>query len=186
MMSAAATTAQAQDAGACVQAIGNDMIQAAQNGSAQSFYAVLNEHADMEQIALLSLGQYRKLLPPDQKDAFVGLVATFISKTLADNYRKFRASSVVVTGAKPQGNSINVETSLKFLGGRPAQKVIWRVAAGDGDCRVIDVNVTNVWLGQLLKSSITAAIQNGGQSIGAAFAYLAPSGSGSSAVKLAR
>ncbi|MGF7161207.1 ABC-type transporter MlaC component [Rhodoligotrophos appendicifer] len=175
--SAAGSASQAQDVGACVDGIGADMINAAQKGTPQAFYGVIDRHADNQTIALLSLGQYRKLLPPDRIGDYTALVKQFIAKTLADNYRKFRASSVVVTSTKAQGNAVNVETSLKFLGGRPSQKVIWKVSAAGNDCKVLDVNVTNVWLGQLLRSSVTSAIQNGGQSIDAAFIYLEPAGS---------
>ncbi|WP_137391366.1 ABC transporter substrate-binding protein [Rhodoligotrophos defluvii] len=170
---AAAGAARAQDAAACVQRIGADTLQAAQSGTAQAFYAVVDKHADTQQIALFALGQYRRLLTPDRQQEYVRLVERFIAQTLADNYRKFRASDLKVTGAKPQGESVNVETTLIFLGGRPSQKVIWRVVPAT--CKVIDVNVTNVWLGQLLRTSITSAIQKGGQTINAAFVFLQPS-----------
>ncbi|WP_342642205.1 MlaC/ttg2D family ABC transporter substrate-binding protein [Rhodoligotrophos ferricapiens] len=177
MVGAAASfsTVQAQDATACVQRIGGDTLQAAQSGTPQAFLAVVQRHADTDQIALFALGQYRRLLPAQRQSEFVDLVEVFIARTLADNYRKFRASEIRVTGTKPQGNSVNVETSLLFLGGRPSQKVIWRVVPEASGCKIIDVNVTNVWLGQLLRSSITSAIQRGGQTIDAAFTYLQPS-----------
>lgn len=165
--------AQTQEAAACVQRIGNDTLRAAQVGSAQAFYSVIRQHTDSGAVAMFSLGQYRKLLPDERRSDYVRLIELFIAQTFADNYRKFRAAEIVVEGVAPQGNTYNVQTKLIFLGGRPSQKVIWRVTP---DCKIIDVNVTNVWLGQLLRSSVTGAIQKGGQRIDAAFTYLAPSG----------
>lgn len=166
-------TAQAQDPASCVREIGNDTLRAAQVGTPQAFYAVIRQHADSETVAMFSLGQYRNLLAPERQADYVKLIELFIAQTFADNYRKFRASELEVTSVNVQGDSYNVQAKLIFLGGRPSQKVTWRVSEA---CKILDVNVTNVWLGQLLKSSVTAAIQKGGQRIDAAFVYLSPSG----------
>ena len=143
---------------------GNAFVSAARNRSSSQFASALRSHTDMRRIAFFALGKYRKKLPKNAEGKYVKLTSRYIARTLADFSRKFRASSVEIV--RCQGKT--VESRLKQLGGRPPQKVLWRVSGS----RVNDVNVQNVWLGQLLRSNFGSVMRKGGGDIRVLFAHL--------------
>ncbi|NNE20992.1 MAG: ABC transporter substrate-binding protein [Rhizobiales bacterium] len=158
-------------AGAVAERAGNALVKAARTKSPSAFASALRKHADMRSIALFALGKHRKKLPKAQEGTYVKLTSSYVSKTLASFSKKFRASSVETVRCRGK----TVEGKLNQLGGRPPQKVIFRIKRG----KVSDVNVQNVWLAQLLRSNFSSVIKKGGNKMSALFTHL---GAGASVV----
>ncbi len=159
-----AAPVQACSGKALVTRAGAAFTAAARSRSASAFAGALRSHANMPSIALFALGKYRRKLPSNRKAEYVRLTSSYVARTLADFSRKFRASEVKIVNCR--GNK--VETKLIQLGGRPPQRVVWRVSGG----KVADVNVQNVWLAQLLRNNFTSVIQKGGGNINVLFSHL--------------
>ena len=143
---------------------GRAFVRAASSRSASAFAGALRSHADMRGISMFALGKHRKKLPKSAESEYVKLTGRYVAKTLANFSKKFRAESV--TAVRCRGAT--VETKLNQLGGRPPQKVLFRIKGG----KVRDVNVQNVWLGQLLRSNFNSVIKKGGGKISALFRLL--------------
>ncbi len=151
-------------AGALAERAGKAFVTAAKSRSSSAFAGALRKHVDMRSVSLFALGKYRKKLPKASEREFVQLTSRYIARTLTDFSRKFRASSV--EAVRCRGGT--VESKLNQLGGRPPQKVLWRIKGG----KVRDVNVQNVWLAQLLRSNYASVIKKGGGRISALFSHL--------------
>ena len=143
---------------------GNAFVSAARNKSSSQFASALRSHTDMRRIALFALGKYRKQLGKQDERQFVQLTSRYVARTLASFSKKFRASSVEVVRCR----GATVESRLNQLGGRPAQKVLWRIKGG----RINDVNVQNVWLGQILRSNFSSVIKKGGGKVSVLLSHL--------------
>ncbi|MGI9462760.1 MAG: ABC transporter substrate-binding protein [Aestuariivirgaceae bacterium] len=151
-------------AGALAEKAGTAFVSAAKSRSSSAFAGALRKHVDMRSVALFALGKYRKKLPKGNEREFVKLTSTYVARTLTDFSKKFRASSVEAVRCR----GTTIESKLNQLGGRPPQKVLWRIKGG----RVSDVNVQNVWLAQLLRSNYASVIKKGGGKISALFSHL--------------
>lgn len=122
------------------------LMAASRSGSPSAFAAALRSHADMNAIATFALGKNRSLVPAGKRGELVAATTSYISRTFNDYRLKFRAESITVKGC---GSGGLVESNMYFLGGKGNQPVDWRVKGG----KVVDVNVQNVWLGQLLRTN---------------------------------
>ena len=157
-------------AGKTAERAGNAFVKAARSRSSSAFARALRSHADMRAISLFALGKHRRKLPKSSEREYVKLTSRYVASTLASFSKKFRASSVEAVRCRGK----TVETKLNQLGGRPPQKVLFRIKGG----KVSDVNVQNVWLGQVLRSNFSSIMKRGGNKISALFAHLG-AGSGS-------
>lgn len=151
-------------AGKTAERAGNAFVKAARSKSSSAFAKALRSHADMRSISLFALGKHRKKLPKSSEREYVKLTSKYVASTLASFSKKFRASSVETVRCRGK----TVETKLNQLGGRPPQKVLFRIRGS----KVSDVNVQNVWLGQVLRSNFSSVMKKGGNKISVLFAHL--------------
>ena len=161
----------ASGAEAYVNQVGNSVIQAANNGSVDSFRSLLRKNADIASIALFSLGQYRKNLPEASKAEYYKLVEQSISSVFAAHTNKLAGKSLTVSGSRSAPDSVIVASRLEAPGGR-AIPVLWRVVQRGGGFKIFDVNVDGVWLANTQKTSFTSVLQRNGGSIEALMAHL--------------
>lgn len=150
-----------------ITTVGAKMLSAAKSGSTGSFRALINSYADVGAISTFALGKYRKLLPASDQAAYQKGMANFMAKTMAQYSKKFRAIGVEVG----QCSSSKVTSKLVRNSGR-AQPVVWKVRNAGGGYKVVDLQVQNVWLGPLMRSTFSDVIKKGGGNIGALYAYL--------------
>jgi len=147
---------QTAHAGRCPQAAialkaGTALIAAARAGSPSRFAHAFKRYADMPRIARFGLGRHRMALRPSRHAAFTQSVTILISRTFNQYRLKFRADSIEFVDCR----GAKVYTRMFFLGGRGHRPVIWRFRGN----RVTDVNVQNLWLGQLLRDYINGEMK---------------------------
>ncbi len=90
-----------------------------------------------------------------------------MAKTLAEYGKKFRAIEVEVgrcAGAK-------VNSRLIRSSGR-AQPIIWKVKKHGSKYKIVDIQVQNVWVAPLMRTTFSDVIKKGGGSISALYEYL--------------
>jgi len=144
-------------------AAGAAFLSAAKQGSDSAFANALSNYADMGKITLFALGRYQNQLHPSRRTELTRLTSRYVSATLAGFAKKFRGTSIHAIECRPG------EVISRFnRGARGAERVTWRL---DGN-KVTDVNIQNVWLGQLLRDNYATVIQRGGGSIDALFHHL--------------
>jgi ABC-type transporter MlaC component len=142
---------------------GAAFLDAAKKGSASAFSSALAAYTDMEQITVFALGKFRTQLAPERRAELTHLTGRYVSTTLADFAAKFRGTAINAIDCRPG------EVISRFeRGARGAERITWRINGS----KVTDVNVQNVWLGQLLRDNYATVIKKGGGSIDALFYHL--------------
>ena len=69
---------------AFMKKVGRDLLEAHRQGTVAAFLAVMERYADVPQIALYSLGQYKANLGVGQRARYFHGVAVFMSRYFAD------------------------------------------------------------------------------------------------------
>ena len=150
-----------------IKTVGTKMLSAAKSGSTGSFRSLINAYADVGAIGNFALGRYRKLVLAGDQAAYRKSMANFMAKTMAQYSKKFRAIGVEVGRC----SSSKVTSKLVRNSGR-AQPVVWKVRKAGGSYKVVDLQVQNVWLGPLMRTTFSNVIKKGGGNINALYAYL--------------
>ncbi len=150
-----------------VKNVSAKMLSAAKSGSTGSFRSLINSYADVGAIGTFALGRYRKQLPAGDRAAYQKGMANFMAKTMAQYSKKFRAIGVEVGRC----SSTKVTSKLVRNSGR-AQPVVWKVRRAGGGYKVVDLQVQNVWLGPLMRTTFSNVIKKGGGNINALYAFL--------------
>ena len=142
---------------------GAAFLGAAKQGSASAFASALASYADMDKITLFALGRYQSQLHPSRRAELTHLTSRYVSSTLADFAAKFRGTAIRAIECR------SGEVISRFdRGAKGAQRVTWRVSGN----KITDVNIQNVWLGQLLRDNFATIIKKGGGTIDALFYHL--------------
>ena len=117
----------------------------------------------MDQITLFALGRYQNQLHPNRRAELTSLTSRYVSSTLADFAAKFKGTGIKAIECR------SGEVVSRFnRGAKGAQRVTWRLSGS----KIIDVNIQNVWLGQLLRDNFATVIKQGGGTIDALFYHL--------------
>lgn len=154
-----------------VASVGNSVIEAARKGSQDNFRSVLRASADVETIAVFSLGNYRKSLDADRKAEYIGLVETYISRVFSENAARLAGESLEVTGSQEAADSVIVKSLLKYADGRSVA-VTWRLVKRGGGYKIFDVNVDGIWLATTQKTNFVSVLNQNNGDIGALLTYL--------------
>jgi ABC-type transporter MlaC component len=145
----------------------NALIKAARSGSPSAISSTVSRYTDLTGIALFALGPYRSKLPPGRRAEYVSLTRSFIGRFMADYSDEFRSSGFKPVTCSASGNGVLVNGRLS--GG---QRVILRLSKSKGGYRVLDMNISNVWLAQQLRSKFVSVIRRSGNDIDAIFDFL--------------
>lgn len=170
-LASAFPVAAATSAESFVSSVGNSVIEAARNGSAETFRGVLRASADVETIAIFSLGSYRKNLDSGRKAEYVELVETYISRVFSENAARLAGESLEVTGSQEAADSVIVKSQLKYADGRTVA-VTWRLVKRGGGYKIFDVNVDGIWLATTQKTNFVSVLKQNNGDIGALLTYL--------------
>lgn len=154
-----------------VQTVGNSVLAAARNGSVENFRSVLRANADLDTIALFSLGSYRKNLDAGKKAEFVGLVEAYISRVFSENAARLAGESLEVSSSQEASDSVIVKSVLKYPDGR-STPVTWRLTKRGGGYKIFDVNVEGIWLATTQKTNFVSVLNQNNGDIDALLTYL--------------
>jgi ABC-type transporter MlaC component len=162
LMAASPAHAQSCPGDRVVQSAAASLQQAAMSGSPQAFAAVVDQHADVSQLAMFALGPYRQALPDARRSEYVQLTRQFLGQFLARRAGRIAGAQLQIVGCSSEAGYAYVDTRA---GG---QRVIWRLEGG----RIIDVNVAGIWLTQQMRSNFVSVIQRGNGDPAALIDYL--------------
>jgi phospholipid transport system substrate-binding protein len=159
-----------------VLAIGNDVIALAKSGARggslrSRFVSLLQRHSDIRGIALFSLGTYQKMLPQGERSKYYDLVIRYAAGFFAYYVDDFAGTGFDIKSSKPRGKSIEVESAIRYDGGRSAP-VRWSVVKTGGGYRVNDVNVRGIWLSLQMQQQFTSVLKRNKGDFEALFKYL--------------
>lgn len=121
--------------------VGKDMLAAHRQGTTASFMRAIQRHADVPEIALYSLGQYKEKLPNSERQKYYRGVATFMSRYFADQSREYPVAKYEIGEAVVNDDKDILVTSKVYLLSGQVYTVSWRLVWRGKGYKVSDAKV---------------------------------------------
>jgi ABC-type transporter MlaC component len=125
---------------AFMRKVGKDLLEAHRQGTVNAFLSVILRHADVPEIALYSLGQYKANLGSAQRARYFRGVAVFMSRYFAEQSREYPVAKYEVGEATTDGKDVLVSSRIYLMSGR-TYNVTWRVVRRNKGYKVADAKV---------------------------------------------
>lgn len=120
--------------------VGKDLLEAHRQGTVAAFLSVIQHYADVPEIALYSLGQYKANLGAGQRPRYFRGVAVFMSRYFADQSREYPIAKYEVGDATTDGDDVMVTSRIYLMSGR-TYNVTWRLVWRGKTYKVADCKV---------------------------------------------
>jgi phospholipid transport system substrate-binding protein len=140
---------------AFMKKVGRDLLEAHRQGTVAAFLSVIERYADVPQIALYSLGQYKANLGAAQRPRYFHGVAVFMSRYFADQSREYRIAKYEVGEATRDGADMMVSSRIYLMSGQ-TYNVTWRVVSRGKSFKVADAKVLGFSLIYMQRSIFTS------------------------------
>jgi phospholipid transport system substrate-binding protein len=134
----------------------------------KQFETILNQNFDMDVIARFALGRYWNNFDAVQKDTYVRSFKDMVIAVYTKRFSEYTNQQFEVTGARPAGRDIIVNSFISTPGSPQKVRVDWRVRGG----KVIDVIVEGVSMSVTQRSEFSSIIQRNGGDIEALITHL--------------
>lgn len=125
---------------AFMRKVGKDLLEAHRQGTVNAFLAVIQRYADVPEIALYSLGQYKANLGAAQRPRYFRGVAVFMSRYFADQSREYPIAKYEVGEATTDGKDVMVSSRIFLMSGQ-VYTVNWRLVWRNKSYKVADAKV---------------------------------------------
>src|ERR1700761_5587340 len=139
----------------------------------RTFRGIVDEVADVPRITSFVLGKYARTITPAQQARFAKVFREFAQNVYDGRLGDFHGETVKVTGSvvrKP--GDVVVATTIS--GGQANQPVqaSWRVLGGGSSWKVVDVQVSGIWLAITQQQDFVSTIDNAGGNVDVLIAQL--------------
>jgi len=125
---------------AFMKKVGRDLLDAHRQGTVAAFLEVIERYADVPEIALYSLGQYKANLAVAQRPRYFHGVAVFMSRYFAEQSREYRIAKYEVGEAESDGSDVLVSSRIYLMSGQ-SYNVTWRIVSRGKTMKVADCKV---------------------------------------------
>lgn len=138
-----------------------------------AFRAIIDQDADVPRITTFVLGKYARSITPAQMQRFAPVFREYAQNVYERRMSEFHGETVKVTGSIVRRPGDVVVNTL-IVGGALKQPlpVAWRVLGAGGSWKVVDVEVSGVWLAITEQQDFVSTIDNHGGDIDALTAQL--------------
>jgi phospholipid transport system substrate-binding protein len=160
----AAAPARAADPAVIFMAqVGRELMAAARTRSAGAMAGAVERHADLTQIGLYSLGEYRARLPQEERPTYFAGMARFIGRYAAAESPKYQVARVEWADQTVRsGSGVMVDSRIVMADGS-GYDVRWALTKYGNSYKVRDAMVLGFWMTPFLKSLFEDYIaKNGG------------------------
>jgi phospholipid transport system substrate-binding protein len=160
----AGAPAQASDPAVVFMAqVGRELMAAARARSAVAMVEVVERHADLTQIGLYSLGEYRTRLPQEERPSYFSGMARFIGRYAAAESPKYQVARVEWSDQTTRGRlEVMVDSRIVMADGG-SYDVRWALTKYGNTYKVRDASVLGFWMTKFLKDMFEDYIaKNGG------------------------
>jgi ABC-type transporter MlaC component len=160
----AAAPARAADPAVIFMAqVGKELMAAARTRSVGAMAGAVERHADLTQIGLYSLGEYRARLPEVERPSYFTGMARFIGRYAAAESPKYQVARVEWANQSVRsGSGVMVDSRIIMADGS-GYDVRWALTRYGGSFKVRDAMVLGFWMTPFLKSLFEDYIaKNGG------------------------
>jgi ABC-type transporter MlaC component len=143
--------------------VGKELMAAARTRSAGAMAGAVERHADLTQIGLYSLGEYRARLPQEERPSYFSGMARFIGRYAAAESPKYQVARVEWASQSVRSGSGVMVDSRVILADGSGYDVRWALTRQGGGFKVRDAMVLGFWMTPFLKSLFEDYIaKNGG------------------------
>lgn len=129
------------------------------------FRAFVDQAADVPRITEFVLGRYNRTLTPAQKADFARAFRGYANGVYESRLGQYHGQTLKVTGSTARKPGDVVVTSQVVGGGSTPVRVDWRVIRGGAGWKVVDVNVSGVWLAITEQQDFASTLSNNGGDI---------------------
>jgi phospholipid transport system substrate-binding protein len=129
----------------------------------EAFRALVNRLIDVPKVTRFVLGKYARSAAPDQYQRFANAFRTYAENVYMKRIDDYHGEKIVVTGSVVRKPG-DVLVTTQLAGGRSQQptNLIWRVLNDGANWKVVDVQVSGVWLAITQQQDFVATIDNAG------------------------
>ena len=137
------------------------------------FRGIVDEIADVPRITGFVLGKYARTITPAQHDHFARVFREFAQNVYEGRLGDFHGETVKVTGSvvRKPGDVVVATTISGGKLDRPVQ-ASWRVLGSGSSWKVVDVQVSGIWLAITQQQDFVSTIDNAGGNIDVLIAQL--------------
>ena len=147
-------------------------------GKKEAFRVLIDRFVDVPRVTRFVLGKYARTATPDQYQRFAAVFRGYAEGVYQRRINDYHGQKVAVTGSvvrKP--GDVLVTTMLSGGQGQP-MPIVWRVLNAGGGWKVVDVQVSGVWLAITQQQDFVSTIDNAGGKIDVLIAQLSQDGDG--------
>jgi ABC-type transporter MlaC component len=152
--------------------VARDLLNANRLGTVASFRRAIQRHADVGDIAIYSLGQYKGKLPETQRNRYYGGVATFMARYFADQSREYRVAKYELGEPAAAGDGDMLIPSKVYLMTGQTYTVSWRLAKRGGKYKIVDAKMLGFSLVYLQRNLFTSFLSKRNGDVGQLVAAL--------------
>jgi phospholipid transport system substrate-binding protein len=130
-----------------------------------AFRALVNRLVDVPKVTRFVLGKYARTATPDQYNRFSGAFRTYAENVYMSRIDDYHGEKVVVIGSLVRKPG-DVLVTTQLAGGREQPtNLVWRVLNDGNQWKVVDVQVSGVWLAITQQQDFVSTIDNAGGKI---------------------
>ena len=139
----------------------------------RAFRGIVDEVADVPRITGFVLGKYARTITPAQHAKFAPLFREFAQNVYESRLGDYHGENVKVTGSVVRKPG-DVVVATVISGGKLSQPVMasWRVLGAGNSWKVVDVQVSGIWLAITQQQDFVSTIDNAGGNVDALIAQL--------------
>jgi phospholipid transport system substrate-binding protein len=158
-----AGTALAEQPGAYMQRVANDLVAASRTGSAAQFASVIRSHADIPAIGLTALGSYAASLPKSDRPIYYNGMVNFIARYAAKEAPKYPVAKAIMVGQSGETAGGAYVDSRVVLKSGESYDVRWKLVRRGDVYKVRDAEVIGFEMTSFLNTLFQNYIgENGG------------------------
>ena len=139
----------------------------------RTFRSIVDEAADVPKITTFVLGKYARTITPAQRAKFAPLFREFAQNVYESRLGDYHGETVKVTGSVVRKPG-DVVVATTITGGKLSQPVqaSWRVLGSGSSWKVVDVQVSGIWLAITQQQDFVSTIDNAGGNVDVLIAQL--------------
>ncbi|HEX4180198.1 MAG TPA: ABC transporter substrate-binding protein [Caulobacteraceae bacterium] len=139
----------------------------------RAFRSVVDQIADVPRITRFVLGKYARTATPAQREQFDTLFRAYAQNVYADRLNNYHGEIIKVIGSVAR-NPGDVIVDSAVSGGKldHPEHVGWRVLNSGGGWKIVDVEVSGVWLAITQQQDFVSTIDNAHGDVGVLIAQL--------------
>jgi phospholipid transport system substrate-binding protein len=132
----------------------------------QTFRALIDQVVDVPRVTHFVLGKYARSISPDQYQRFATVFRSYAERVYQSRIDNYHGEKFTVNGSVIRKPGDVIVTTTLFGGKMSTPTVVqWRVMGSAGNFRVVDVQVSGVWLAITQQQDFVSTIDNAGGNI---------------------